>query len=67
MSTTVVYITQILLGRDVVLKKIERYLTDQSKSPTPLVLVGYPGAGKSAVVAHVARVASNDSSCKVQN
>ena len=47
--------TQILLGRDAVLKKIERYLTGELPSLTPLVLV----------VAHVARIASNDSTCKV--
>ena len=37
------------------LKKIERYLTGELPSLTPLVLV----------VAHVARIASNDSTCKV--
>ena len=65
MTVCVFDATQILLGRDAVLKKIERYLTGELQSPTPLVLVGFPGAGKSAVVAHVARIASNDSTCKV--
>ena len=42
-------------------KKIERYLTGKLQSH----FVGFPGAGKTSVVAHVTRIASNDSTCKV--
>ncbi|XP_064618016.1 nephrocystin-3-like [Liolophura sinensis] len=56
--------SQVLLGRDDILKKVEEYIEGDNSNPTPLVLVGSPGAGKSAVVAFCAKDITSKSKYK---
>ena len=46
---------QILYGREDVLTEVMDYLSKDNANPTPLALVGFPGSGKSAVIAYIAK------------
>lgn len=48
-----VVVIKLLLGRDSLLKDLESYM--DGDSPVPMILIGFPGAGKSAVMATLAR------------
>ncbi|XP_041366905.1 TPR repeat-containing protein DDB_G0287407-like [Gigantopelta aegis] len=56
---------QILLGRDALLERINNYLDREEKKDKILSLVGFPGAGKSALMASSAKTSCSDSKNKV--
>ncbi|XP_072035865.1 TPR repeat-containing protein DDB_G0287407-like isoform X2 [Amphiura filiformis] len=49
--------SQIVLGRNEMLQKIEDYVQEVGAAPTPVILLGGPGSGKSSIMARVADVA----------
>ncbi|XP_076439571.1 TPR repeat-containing protein DDB_G0287407-like [Babylonia areolata] len=56
--------SEVLLGRDREIQEIDWYLGSDTP-PGLLALVGFPGAGKSALMAYSARRWLQDASCKV--
>ena len=56
---------QVLLGRDEEMKAIDKYIRSEDKTTGLLALVGYPGAGKSSMMANCAKLYLNDPKLKV--
>ena len=61
----VIMFIKILLGRDSILQQVNHYITNDDTSPRILVLAGFPGAGKSALVAYLAKQAAANPNYKV--
>ena len=61
---TLYHFLQVLLGRDKDVADIMNYIT--GKEQMPLVLVGYPGSGKSALIAYTVKMCLNNKKYKVQ-
>ena len=56
-----------LLGRDQLVNDIKSYISSPSGGSThPYVLVGFPGAGKSALMAYSAKLATGNANYKVR-
>jgi DNA replication protein DnaC len=56
----------VLLGRDNEVKEIDSYINGTEENANVLSLVGFPGSGKSSLMAYSAKEHSKDSAFKVR-
>ena len=66
-QTLPTFLLQILLGRDALLEVINDYLDREEKQEKILSLVGFPGAGKSALMANSAKSSCSNPKLKVSS
>ncbi|CAG2233579.1 unnamed protein product [Mytilus edulis] len=57
--------SQVLLGREESVQMIHSYIDDTVKEHVPLVLAGFPGSGKSALIAYTVKQCLTNKKCKV--
>ncbi|CAC5362199.1 unnamed protein product [Mytilus coruscus] len=57
--------SQVLLGREESVKKINSYIDDTVKEHVPMVLAGFPGSGKSALIAYTVKQCLTNKKYKV--
>jgi Cdc6-like AAA superfamily ATPase len=55
-----------LLGREKEVESVMSYVEDSIKEQVPMVLVGFPGSGKSALMAYTTKLCLNNQKYKVQ-
>ena len=58
-------ILQVLLGRDNEVAQIQDYIDKEVSQQVPLVMIGFPGSGKSSMAAYMVKKCLQNTSFKV--
>ena len=58
-------ILQVLLGRDNEVAQVQDYIDKEVSQQVPLVMIGFPGSGKSSMAAYMVKKCLQNTSFKV--